>query len=714
MKDNWNVALVGERVTLVPYQRHHVEKYHKWMSDPVLLEATASEPLSLEEEYKMQQEWHENPKNCTFILLDNATGLQGGETEEVERMVGDVNMFMHDPDDATNAELEIMIAEKDARGKGIGKEAVQLMMHYGLTCSCLGITRFFVKIHETNLVSLKLFELLGFVEVNYVPAFQEHELAFVVADNCNREKITQWCGSNTRQYAYPLLPPLPVLPPPPPSTELGATLKKRFSVLARVRPLSEQETSRIAACKSCLSARASSYGETPEAESVKVAPEFDGIVFEGETFDFDKVLSSDDAAAVEFLDSVLQSDDKLRSEQTTIISFGQTSSGKTHTATIFMERLSSKVGLPEYHSCGLRFFELRGDHCWDLLAVEGVDVCMKKVPIREDGDGRVVVAATRVALDSEAHALAVLRDCMARRLTRGTERNDLSSRSHAFCLFDWVDRGAAVAGGEQLEASASASASVSAVTRRTVTIVDLAGSERWHDALTHDEERLAEMKAINYSLGNIKHCLALLRRESKSVNAHVPYRNSKLTTVLKADLSPSSPSTTLLIVHLSPVLSDKNSTRNSLQLARDVGSGSLGRLERERVAVAGGCVGWDADTVSKWVAELGQGKFAHLVQHFCLSGRLLSTEWIGHCERRVVSGGGTVAEAHEIYEAFHKLVESDKIKAKGKSKSGDVGTLTASRIPKEQLRAFANQFKQNSDSVVVEAAALSSKDETFN
>lgn len=57
MKVNQNLTITGERVQLVPYRREHVAKYHAWMKDPAIQEATASEPLTLDEEYEMQQSW---------------------------------------------------------------------------------------------------------------------------------------------------------------------------------------------------------------------------------------------------------------------------------------------------------------------------------------------------------------------------------------------------------------------------------------------------------------------------------------------------------------------------------------------------------------------------------------------------------------------------------------------------------------------------------
>jgi len=69
MRENQQICLTGQKVLLVPYRKYHVPKYHLWMSDPDLQQATGSEPLSLSEEYEMQEKWAIDQDKCTFIVL---------------------------------------------------------------------------------------------------------------------------------------------------------------------------------------------------------------------------------------------------------------------------------------------------------------------------------------------------------------------------------------------------------------------------------------------------------------------------------------------------------------------------------------------------------------------------------------------------------------------------------------------------------------------
>ena len=161
MRDNWNTSITGDSIILVPYKRCFVEKYHSWMQDPSLLEATASEPLSLEEEYDMQKLWRHDVKKCTFIVLSKRFQLDDNNLE-LDRMAGDVNIFLNDHDDKYNAEIEIMIAEPRYRRCGMATEALKLMMFYGTTQ--LKITRFFAKINRKNSGSIALFRRCSAVE----------------------------------------------------------------------------------------------------------------------------------------------------------------------------------------------------------------------------------------------------------------------------------------------------------------------------------------------------------------------------------------------------------------------------------------------------------------------------------------------------------------------------------------------------------------------
>lgn len=202
MRGNYEIGLVGQTCVLVPYRREHVPKYHEWMKDPVLLEATGSEPLSLEDEYSMQLSWRDDPDKCTFIILslDHISRPLGEETLSLEEskhffsdqdssMVGDVNLFFSDEElqegehqdlphsqseSFRQAEIDIMVAEKGFQRKGIGREACCMIMLF--VVSTMRVRRFFCKINDGNSASLALFERLGFIKCGYAECFKQTEL----------------------------------------------------------------------------------------------------------------------------------------------------------------------------------------------------------------------------------------------------------------------------------------------------------------------------------------------------------------------------------------------------------------------------------------------------------------------------------------------------------------------------------------------------------
>ncbi|KAL2880958.1 methionyl-tRNA synthetase [Colletotrichum sp. CLE4] len=177
-------------------------------------EATASEPLTLEEEYENQQSWRTSHDKLTFIIcqpLESSTAttdaVRAGEVDASERMIGDINFFIYpyddDDDDAEGqvaanegsyvGEVDVMVASKEHRGKGIGHAAVTTLLTYvhrnkarileeyareegkGDKKAPAQLKGLMVKIKEGNAASIALFRRLGFVqkgEVNYFGEIQ--------------------------------------------------------------------------------------------------------------------------------------------------------------------------------------------------------------------------------------------------------------------------------------------------------------------------------------------------------------------------------------------------------------------------------------------------------------------------------------------------------------------------------------------------------------
>ncbi|KAI0380765.1 GNAT domain-containing protein [Hypomontagnella monticulosa] len=152
MRSNENIAISTNKVLLVPYDAHHVPRYHEWMEDPAIREATASERLTLAEEYENQASWREAKDKLTFIICEpqqDATpehtpvSVVASEADEPGKMVGDINLFLTPWDgdedeggdlqqgnDYVTAEVDIMIADQRHRGRGLGRAAVGTFLLY--------------------------------------------------------------------------------------------------------------------------------------------------------------------------------------------------------------------------------------------------------------------------------------------------------------------------------------------------------------------------------------------------------------------------------------------------------------------------------------------------------------------------------------------------------------------------------------------------------
>uniref|UniRef100_A0A182PQL4 N-acetyltransferase domain-containing protein n=1 Tax=Anopheles epiroticus TaxID=199890 RepID=A0A182PQL4_9DIPT len=197
MKLNERLQIIGSNVILVPYESKHVEKYHRWMKSEELQELTASEPLTLEEEYQMQASWRNDEDKCTFLILDRQR--YDGTKDEIDALIGDTNIFIQsqaedDSEDRLTGEIEIMIAEPTARGKRFGWEATLLMLLFGV--ERLHLQHFIAITKDTNAKAMRMFERMKFRETKRTPIFQE-----VSFERPVEEEWISWLRNETGSYA---------------------------------------------------------------------------------------------------------------------------------------------------------------------------------------------------------------------------------------------------------------------------------------------------------------------------------------------------------------------------------------------------------------------------------------------------------------------------------------------------------------------------------
>lgn len=286
-------------------------------------------------------------------------------------------------------------------------------------------------------------------------------------------------------------------------------------------------------------------------------------------FQFDKIFSpeSSNQEIFEELSQLVQS--SLDGYNVCVFAYGQTGSGKTWTMShpedgmiplsinkIFNDINALKSKGWNYSVEG-QCLEIYNETIIDLLSPS--TSLNKKLEIKHDDVNQLttVTNLTSSKLETKEQARQLLHRAMQNRSTASTKSNERSSRSHSIFMLKFE-------GINQISSEKSSG---------TLNLIDLAGSERLSSSQVRGE-RLKETQSINKSLSSLGDVIYSLGQQQNGINQHhIPYRNSKLTYLLKHSLGGNAK--TLMFVNISPLLKNFNETLNSLRFATKVNSTKL-------------------------------------------------------------------------------------------------------------------------------------------
>ncbi|XP_072539623.1 kinesin heavy chain-like isoform X2 [Salminus brasiliensis] len=307
-------------------------------------------------------------------------------------------------------------------------------------------------------------------------------------------------------------------------------------VVCRFRPLNESEINR---------------GD-------KYVPKFrddDTVVITGKPYVFDRVMppnSTQEQVYESFAKDIVR--DVLSGYNGTIFTYGQTSSGKTHTmegrlhdpqmmgiipriARDIFDHIYSMQENLEFH-IKVSYFEIYLEKIRDLL-----DVSKTNLAVHEDKN-RVpyVKGCTERFVSSPEEMMDVIDEGKSNRHVAVTNMNEHSSRSHSIFLISIKQ--------EHLDTEHKLLGKLY--------LVDLAGSEKVSKTGAAGAV-LDEAKNINKSLSALGNVISALAEGTKT---HVPYRDSKMTRILQDSLGGNCRTT--IIICCSPSVFNEAETKSTL------------------------------------------------------------------------------------------------------------------------------------------------------
>ncbi|KAG5481541.1 hypothetical protein LSCM1_05560 [Leishmania martiniquensis] len=325
---------------------------------------------------------------------------------------------------------------------------------------------------------------------------------------------------------------------------------ENIKVLVRCRPLSEKE--KAAGHKSCV-----------DLDMVQNTVAVKSIIGEPDRWTFDAVISNSFSQQDIFTQFIMPlTESVLSGFNATVFAYGQSGSGKTHTMTgvmgddalegviprcvkyIFNSAKKKKQEVPGTTvSMYVSFMELYNGKVRDLLAKQQVPL-----DIRENKDHTFFVQGAVVAqVKFPEDVIRHLEEGTDRRRVGSTELNADSSRSHS--VFSLI-----------LECTETLEDGSTRAVASKLNLVDLAGSER-QGKTGASGDTLKEGCNINLSLSALGTVIDTIVKGG----AHVPFRSSPLTMLLKDSLGGNSK--TVMFANINPSERNMSETVSTLRFA---------------------------------------------------------------------------------------------------------------------------------------------------
>ncbi|XP_074654034.1 carboxy-terminal kinesin 2-like isoform X2 [Tubulanus polymorphus] len=297
-------------------------------------------------------------------------------------------------------------------------------------------------------------------------------------------------------------------------------------------------------------------------------------------FTFDRVFNPESKQEDAFLEISQLVQSALDGYNVCIFAYGQTGSGKTYTMEggpdalhnadsrgmipraveqVFDASIAMKENGWQF-TFEVSFLEIYNETIRDLLGNDGINSQTKhEIKIAGNNSHDVMVTnLTTISVESADQVLSLLLKASRNRAVAETKCNARSSRSHSVFIFKLSCK--------------------NSITHQSyegvLNLVDLAGSERLKESGS-EGDRLKETQAINKSLSNLGNVIMALGNK----DPHIPYRNSKLTYLLKNSLGGNSK--TLMFINVSPKVDSYNETLNSLRFATKVNQCHIGVAQKK-------------------------------------------------------------------------------------------------------------------------------------